>query len=112
MAARTKSPIVRGTDMAARYRSVLLVARVWCRAMALRVNTVTFDADDPAELAVFWARVFGADEPEAVNPFVSIVDNPAGPNLMFVKVPESKTAKNRMHFDLYAEDADVVDAEA
>ena len=76
------------------------------------MNTVTFDADEPAELAGFWAKVFGADEPEIVNPFCAIVDNPGGPNLMFIKVPESKAAKNRMHLDLHAPDADVVDAEA
>jgi len=80
--------------------------------MSLHVNTVTFDADDPEELAAFWAKVFGADDPEIVNPFCVIVDNPSGPNLMFIKVPEPKAAKNRMHFDLHAPDADVVDAEA
>jgi len=80
--------------------------------MSLHVNTVTFDADEPVELAGFWAKVFGADDPEIVNPFCVIVDNPGGPNLMFIKVPESKAAKNRMHFDLHAPDADVVDAEA
>ena len=80
--------------------------------MALHVNTVTFDAEEPAVLAAFWAKVFGADEPEAINPFVSLVDNPGGPNLMFIKVSEAKSAKNRMHFDLHGEDQDVVDTEA
>ena len=70
------------------------------------------DADEPVELAGFWATVFGADEPDVVYPFCAIVDNPGGPNLMFIKVPESKSAKNRMLFDLHAPDADVVDAEA
>jgi predicted enzyme related to lactoylglutathione lyase len=79
--------------------------------MPLHVNSVTFDATDPVALAGFWASVF---ETEAVSPgpFVAFVNPPGGPNLMFLQVEESKSAKNRCHLDLHADDEAGVDAEA
>ncbi len=65
--------------------------------------TLGCDAADPHALAAFWARALGYlpepgyDEPDGA----SIVD-PAGigPALAFLRVPEGKTAKNRMHIDI------------
>jgi predicted enzyme related to lactoylglutathione lyase len=73
--------------------------------MALHLHSVTFDAADPPTLAGFWADVTGYSV-ETANEFVAILrgDGSVGPGLMFIKVPEGKTAKNRMHVDLGAAD--------
>ena len=82
---------------------------------------VTFDAADPGALAAFWAKVLGyvVQPPpegfdswddwartqgipqEAWNDNAAIVDpDGAGPRVFFQRVPEGKTAKNRVHLDV------------
>jgi hypothetical protein len=82
---------------------------------------VTFDAADPAQLGRFWAQVLGYVEQPPPEGFASweafleaggmpreqwdaayaIVDpDGAMPRLYFQKVPEGKTAKNRVHLDV------------
>jgi hypothetical protein len=63
--------------------------------MALHLHSITFDAADPQALAGFWADVTGY-QAATVNEFVAILggDGSVGPSLMFIKVPEGKTAKN------------------
>lgn len=84
---------------------------------------VTFDSADPARLAAFWAgalhyvmqpppdgfatwedalRKDGIPE-ERWNDAAAIVDpDGGGLRIYFQRVPEAKTAKNRMHFDVNA----------
>jgi hypothetical protein len=65
--------------------------------------TVSYDAADPRRLARFWAGALGyVDEPG--YDFVdgaSLID-PEGvlPAVGFLRVPEGKTAKNRVHLDI------------
>lgn len=82
---------------------------------------VTFDAHDPARLAEFWANALGyvrqqpppgfgtwaefaahiGVPPEQADAFDALVDpDGAGPRLFFQRVPEDKTAKNRVHLDV------------
>ena len=69
--------------------------------MALRLFSVTMDADDPVRLAEFWSKVTGYEVATATEGFAQLAgDGSAGPGFMFIKVPEPKTAKNRMHIDL------------
>ena len=84
---------------------------------------VTFDCADPGALATFWGQVLGyrLDDPppgfgswdEALDAWGvpperrndrSAVHDPdgRGPRLFFQKVPEGKTAKNRVHLDVRA----------
>ena len=84
---------------------------------------VTFDSADPAAHAAFWAEAVhdvqvpppaGFDSWAAAldawgvsaehrNDRAALVDpDGAGPRLYFQKVPEPKTAKNRVHLDLRA----------
>lgn len=92
---------------------------------------VTFDANDPAALSLFWRDALGyvhppppgveltpGDDPLAAwdeflermevpierrNDSSALVDPDGdGPRLFFQKVPEGKTAKNRVHLDLRA----------
>ena len=90
--------------------------------MSLTVQ-VTFDCADPGALSQFWNDVLGyqLDSPpppyqsweEALDAFnvpeenrndasASVDPEGAGPRLFFQKVPEGKTAKNRVHLDVRA----------
>lgn len=81
------------------------------------------DAADPAKLAAFWAEALGYvvqppppgfDTWEAFaaannipqdrwNDYSAIIDpDGAGPRFFFQRVPEGKTAKNRVHLDVNA----------
>ena len=65
--------------------------------------TLGCDAGDPRALAAFWARALGyVQEPGYDDPDgASIVDpEGVGPAIGFLRVPEGKTAKNRMHIDI------------
>ena len=89
----------------------------------VRQVQVTFDCDDPAALAGFWAEVLGyrLDDPppgfatwdDALDAWGvpeehrndrSAVHDPSGggPRLFFQQVPEGKAAKNRVHLDVRA----------
>ncbi len=82
---------------------------------------VVFDAADPRRLGEFWALALGYTMDPIPDEFASVEDflrsigipedkldsmwalvDPAGegPRLYFQKVPESKTAKNRVHIDV------------
>ena len=88
--------------------------------MAVGVQVV-FDAADPASLAEFWAQAAGYviqpppdgfDSWEAFLTKIGVPENEwdrasacvdpdgQGPRFFFQKVPEPKTAKNRVHVDL------------
>ena len=65
--------------------------------------TLGCDAGDPQRIAAFWAQALryvpepGFDGPDNA----SIVDPEGrGPAIGFLRVPEGKTAKNRMHIDI------------
>jgi catechol 2,3-dioxygenase-like lactoylglutathione lyase family enzyme len=68
------------------------------------IKTVTFDAADALALARFWAAVFGSDVDEESTAGRAYLEAAGwgGPNIWFARVPEGKTAKNRVHFDLRA----------
>ena len=88
--------------------------------MAIRLQ-VTFDAADPPALAAFWAEAIGYVEQDPPDGFDSweawavandvpredwdkydsrVDPDGVGPRLYFQRVPEPKTAKNRVHLDL------------
>lgn len=71
--------------------------------MAPSVHSITFDCANPRRLAGFWAAAIGYDIKRMEDDLASVVD-PAGnsPRLLFLRVPEEKTVKNRVHLDLRA----------
>ena len=81
--------------------------------MSISVLGISIDARDAAQLAHFWAQALHRTvNAGATEDFASIgadTDSGLGPVLMFHKVPEDKTVKNRLHLDLRAVD---VQAEA
>ncbi len=85
--------------------------------------TVTFDCDSPRRIAAFWALALGYVEPPPPAGFDTWEDwfrhhdvpeeewedgaylhdpDGVGPRLSFLKVPEPKVAKNRVHLDVQA----------
>jgi predicted enzyme related to lactoylglutathione lyase len=69
--------------------------------------TTVVDADDPAAQARFWAAVLDYEIVyEAPDEVVIAKDDHTYPGLIFVPVPEPKTAKNRLHIDLNPDDRD------
>lgn len=68
------------------------------------IHSVTFDCvGDPYDLGLFWSELLGrplADDDKPGDPEALIEDPDGGPRLLFVRVPEGKTTKNRIHFDL------------
>jgi hypothetical protein len=70
--------------------------------MALRVD-LTFDCARAAVLAEFWKLALGyEDEPEGDEDDGAWLRDPdgVGPRLVFLRVPEPKVAKNRLHIDV------------
>jgi hypothetical protein len=87
---------------------------------------ITFDARDPVALATFWAEALrypppdvegfkehlrAAGEPDEKLEHWAIIGDSVGPRVFFQKVPEGKTAKNRVHLDVRASDAGRSDRE-
>jgi hypothetical protein len=73
--------------------------------MSSTVFGVSFDAQDALATATFWAGVLGrmvADGGDADNAAIDV--EARSPRIAFHRVPEGKTVKNRMHFDLITED--------
>ncbi|TCN39053.1 hypothetical protein EV644_10721 [Kribbella orskensis] len=65
--------------------------------------TLGCDAADPGDIAAFWAGALGyVAEPGYDDPDGASIIDPegVGPAIGFLKVPEGKTAKNKMHIDI------------
>jgi hypothetical protein len=65
--------------------------------------TLGGDAADPRRLAAFWALALGyiAEPGYDDEDGASIIDpNGRAPAIGFLKVPEAKTSKNRLHIDI------------
>ncbi len=78
--------------------------------MTLAMSHLTVDCADPVRLAGFWAEALGwgvAPDSGEQHAAIGGPRRPAGtPGWLFFAVPEPKTAKNRMHVDLEADDLD------
>ncbi len=74
--------------------------------MALRLQCVNIDANDPRGLASFWEAALGwrrtYETPDEVvlEPPEGSVGDGLLPDLLFARVPEHKAGKNRLHLDL------------
>ncbi|PLW71829.1 VOC family protein [Streptomyces sp. SCUT-3] len=78
--------------------------------MTSRFTELTVDCHDPEGLAVFWCEVLGfevIDRSEGkveIGSWVPTVEDVRArqmpPTLLFVRVPEGRTAKNRLHLDV------------
>ncbi len=89
-------------------------------AMTSRLTECVVDCGDPVTLSRFWAAALGYQVLEETADLVEIGpggrtdaelvadirSGPAVPSLLFVRVPEPKAVKNRLHLDLSPIDSD------
>jgi predicted enzyme related to lactoylglutathione lyase len=77
--------------------------------MTIALAHITFDAADPSTLADFWSAALGRPVDDGAGEFFASIDDhdPGRPSWFFIKVPEGKATKNRVHVDLTADDRDV-----
>ncbi len=78
--------------------------------MEIRIQCLCIDTTDPARLASFWQAALGwrrddEDGDEIVlEPPAGSAEDGVAPDLLFLRVPEGKTGKNRLHLDLRPKD--------
>jgi predicted enzyme related to lactoylglutathione lyase len=74
--------------------------------MAATIGLV-LDCIDPGELAHFWSEALGYTTIGGAGSYVMLVDAEGmRPKLLLQAVPEAKSSKNRMHFDIETRDVD------
>lgn len=69
------------------------------------VSHTTVDCRNAYELSEWWKRLLGyrdveGDPNEPGHEECMILDPESGHSILFIEVPEGKTVKNRLHFDL------------
>ena len=68
------------------------------------------DANDPSALATFWQEALGwrrtyeKDDEVVLEPPAGSPQDGVAPDLLFLRVPEGKIGKNRIHLDLRPDD--------
>ncbi len=77
----------------------------------LTLQCITVDAHNPKALAEFWADVLGWSVGEDgddigwwIERELNDPKNTGFPDILFLKVPDSKVVKNRLHLDLRPDD--------
>ena len=74
--------------------------------MDLLIKSLCIDTIDPARLATFWQSALGwrrtheDDDEVALEPPAGSPQDGVAPDLLFLRVPETKAGKNRLHLDL------------
>jgi predicted enzyme related to lactoylglutathione lyase len=78
--------------------------------MGIRIQCLCIDAHDPARVASFWQsalgwrRTFEKEDEVVLEPAAGSPEDGIAPDLLFLKVPEGKAVKNRLHLDLRPDD--------
>lgn len=75
--------------------------------MASAFTELVIDCHDPHRLAVFWRAILGypiVDEDDEGT--LLKAPEGRGPDLLFQKIPEGKSVKNRLHIDVSPTDRD------
>lgn len=67
--------------------------------MGTRLSGIVIDAVDLQLLSRFWSELLDLEVTRREEDWISL-----GPGLALQRVPERKTLKNRVHFDLVADD--------
>jgi len=80
--------------------------------MSLRIQALAIDSIDPRVPAAFWENALGwrrtheEDDEIVLEPPAGSAEDGVLPDLLFLRVPEQKGLKNRLHLDLRPEDQD------
>jgi catechol-2,3-dioxygenase len=78
--------------------------------MSSRIAVISIDAAQPRLVADFWCRVLGWQVIEEDGSVISIAaQDGSWPTIDVVAVPEKKTLKNRLHFDVRADGMSTAD---
>jgi predicted enzyme related to lactoylglutathione lyase len=78
--------------------------------MTLRWQCLDIDSADPRRAADFWQEALGwrrtheSDQEVVLEPPAGSPEDGVSPDLLFLRVPEGKTVKNRLHLDLRPDD--------
>jgi hypothetical protein len=81
-------------------------AGITVAARAVRVGDLVVDCNDLVGQPAFWAALLGLSEVSRTAEWVDLGPiHGVGPALCFHLVPEVKTAKNRIHLDLFVGDS-------
>ena len=78
--------------------------------MDLRSQCLCIDTTDPSRLAGFWEsalgwrRTYDEDDQVVLEPPKGSPEDGVAPDLLFLRVPEEKAVKNRLHLDLRPKD--------
>jgi hypothetical protein len=75
--------------------------------MSLRLGNVTVDCADPRRVAEFWSAALDQPIDEGGSEFfvtIGLHDQASTTGWFFIKVPEGKSGKNRVHVDLRSDD--------
>ena len=79
--------------------------------MTLSLQCITVDAHNPKLLAEFWAEALGwsiGEDGDDIGWWIERETNDSKttgfPDILFLKVPDSKVLKNRLHLDLRPDD--------
>ncbi len=78
--------------------------------MTLRWQCLNIDSHDPSADAVFWEQALGwrrtydHDDEVVLEPPDGSPEDGVSPDLLFLRVPEDKQLKNRLHLDLRPDD--------
>jgi hypothetical protein len=76
------------------------------RRMEIRIQCLCIDSADPDGIARFWEaalgwrRTFEREDEVCIEPAEGSPEDGIAPDLAFLKVPEAKIVKNRLHLDL------------
>ena len=72
--------------------------------MPLLISQLVVDAHDPAAQARWWREVLGGRLDDGDPDEVGLALEGGLPELLFVRVPEAKSVKNRLHLDVRPQD--------
>lgn len=66
---------------------------------------MTFDCSDPARVGLFWSRALGYETLQKGEDYFWVESSMGSATpLLFIKVPEGKQRKNRVHLDIATND--------
>ena len=81
--------------------------------MSIRIQCLDIDARDPLALARFWQAAldwrctYESDDEVVLEPPEGSPQDGVAPDLLFIRAPDDKVVKNRLHLDLRPDDQSV-----